>query len=277
LRKPASTAQSSRSKVQMPDASSDALGTPEPSSAPFWAPVAVAWSFLTIVPAPTWSPSPGVLATSAAFFPLVGLALGALLGILGLMLDQILPAGPVAVLILATEALLTGGLHLDGLQDTADGVFGGRTRDQRLEIMKDSRIGAFGTIAAVVALLGAFVCLADLTGQARLLALIASLTFSRWTMAIALAVFPSARSTGLGASFRQCGRRWPAVVASIVVAALAILVRPFGLIGLAIAALVVLFGGQFLTKRLGGLTGDCYGALAVVVEVAVLYLAVGML
>lgn len=261
----------------MTDASPDSLDTSTPNPAPFWAPAGLAWSFLTIVPAPTWSPSPRVLARSAAFFPGVGFALGALLGALGLLLDRFLPSGPIAVLLLAAEALGTGGLHLDGLQDTADGVFGGRTREHRLEIMKDSRVGAFGTVAGALALLGAFTCLADLEGQARLLALVVSLTLSRWAMVMALAVFPSARSTGLGASFRQNSTRWPTVIASISVVVLAICVGPFGLAGLGTAALFVFLGGWFLTNRLGGLTGDCYGALAVVVEVAVLYLAVGML
>ncbi len=244
---------------------------------PWWAPVGLAWSFLTIMPAPTWTPGPRTLMASTAFFPVIGLALGGLLGGVGLLLDHLLSSGPVAVLLLAGEAVLTGGLHFDGLLDTADGVFGGRTIEHRLEIMKDSRVGAFGAVAGVLALLGAYTCLANLDGLTRLLVLVVTLPMSRWAMALALAIFPAARSVGLGATFRQSRIAWPALIATASVVLLAWFTRPFGVVALILAGLIMLAGGWYLTRRLGGLSGDCYGALAVVIEVAVLYVAVGML
>jgi cobalamin 5'-phosphate synthase/cobalamin synthase len=234
---------------------------------------------------PRVSATPRALAGSAAFFPLVGAALGALLGGLGLLLETALPPGPTAALLLAAGALVTGGLHLDGLMDTADGAFGGRTRERRLEIMLDSRIGAYGALALGLALLGQYACLVELGGVDRLLALVVALTLGRWTMALALALFPAAQAHGLGAAYRAEGDRGPAAVATLlalaVVAASAAaspdgpaLARALAAGGLAL--LIVLGAGHWLSGRLGGLTGDTYGALGVLTETAALYVALGL-
>jgi adenosylcobinamide-GDP ribazoletransferase len=182
----------------------------------------------------------------------------------------------VAVLLLAANALATGGLHLDGLMDTADGVFGGRTVERRLEIMRDSRIGAFGALAGGLTLLGQYACLSELTGVARLTALVVALSLGRWTMAAAIGAFPSARATGLGATFHQAGGRWPLALATGIALAAAAAAGLVGLCGFGAAVLVTLLGGRFLTGRLGGLTGDTYGALAMIAETFVLYIAVGL-
>lgn len=237
-------------------------------------PITLSWSFLTVVPAPWVEARPRAIAASTALFPVVGIALGGALGALGLGLDRVLPAAPVAVAVLAAYALITGGIHLDGAMDTADGVFGGQTVERRLEILRDSRIGAFGAIAGALALLGQYACLSELTGLVRLDALLTALTLGRWSMTIAIAAFPSARSTGLGATFQRAGGRWPVVIASIVALGVGLAAFPFGVVAFIATALVTLLGGHFLSRRLGGLTGDTYGALAVVVETIVLYLAV---
>jgi adenosylcobinamide-GDP ribazoletransferase len=251
-----------------------AAPAPEPA-APWWASLALGWSFLTVLPAPPAPATPATLARAAGWFPLVGGLLGAALGGLGLLLDYVLPPGPVAVALLAAGALLTGGLHLDGLMDTADGLGGGRTPERRLEIMRDSRVGAFGVIAGALALLGQYACLTGLIGLPRLLALAAAGALSRWAMTLALGRFPSARSGGLGASLRAQGSRAAQVVAALLALTAALLTAPLGLVGLPLAAAVALLGGRWLTRRLGGLTGDTYGALAVVTETAILLLAAG--
>jgi len=233
----------------------------------------LSWSFLTVLPAPWVEADARALAASIAFFPLVGLALGTMLGGLGFALDLVLPHGPIAVVLLAVDAVLTGGLHLDGLMDTADGVFGGRTMERRLEIMRDSRVGSFGAIAGALALLGQYSCLAMLGGTARLVALAVALAVSRWSTAVAIALFPAARPTGLGAAFHEAGGTWPLVIATAIVVTIA-LASPALVVASSVATLlVVALGGRFLTARLGGLTGDTYGGLAVVSETLVLYLA----
>jgi adenosylcobinamide-GDP ribazoletransferase len=242
----------------------------------WWAPIALSWSFLTVLPAPRVEANARALAASIAFFPLVGLALGAMLGGVGIALDLLLPPGPTAVLLLAISAVLTGGLHLDALMDTADGVFGGRTVERRLEIMRDSRVGSFGAIAGALALLGQYSCLTQLGGAGRLVALAVALAMSRWGMALAIALFPSARSAGLGAAFHAARGRWPLVIATAIVVGVALATPALGLASGIATVLVVTLGGRFLTGRLGGLTGDTYGALAVVSETLVLYLALAL-
>ena len=243
----------------------------------------LAWSLLTAVPAPRVEATPRALAASAAFFPAVGALLGAGLGLLGLVADRALPAGPTAALLLIAGALLTGGLHLDGLMDTADGVLGGRTRERRLEIMRDSRVGAYGALAAGLALLGQYACLVELRGVERLLGLVAALTLGRWAMALGLALFPAARPDGLGASYRADSDRRPAAAATLLALLLVGLSAAASAAGPTSAAaatlltlLIALGGGRWLTGRLGGLTGDAYGALCVLAETAALYAAVAL-
>ena len=241
------------------------------------APLALSVSFLTVLPAPRVTMHRATIAQAAALFPVVGIGLGAALGGLGLLLDRVLPPGPVAVLLLAAGTLLTGALHLDGLIDTADGVFGGTSPARRLEIMRDSRIGAFGALAGGLALLGQYACLQELAGMARLTALTLALGLSRWVMTAAMALFPATSSSGLGATFQAGVSRWPLLAASVVALALAVALRPAGLAALAVAVVVVLLGGWWLVRRLGGLSGDTYGALAVLGETAVLFTAIAVL
>lgn len=214
---------------------------------------------------------------SAALFPVVGALIGLLLGGLGLWLDRFLPAGPVAGLLIASAALLTGGLHLDGLMDTADGAYGGHSPEQRLEIMRDSRVGAFGIIAGSLALLATFACLSELTGHNRLLALVVATASSRWSMVIALAIFPSARVDGVGVTFQPGVTPAMSLFGTLFVVLLAFATRPFGVVAAAAALAIVVAWGYFLSRRLGGLTGDCYGAIAVLTETAVLFLAVAVI
>ncbi|MGH2460241.1 MAG: adenosylcobinamide-GDP ribazoletransferase [Chloroflexota bacterium] len=243
---------------------------------PWWAPIALSWSFLTVLPAPFVEARPGAVAVALVFFPLVGAALGALLGGLSLALDRVLPDAPIAVLVLAASALLTGGLHLDALMDTADGVFGGTTPADRLTIMRDSRIGAFGAIAGALALLGQYACLSDLSGTARLIALVVALALGRWAMVVAIRVFLPARPDGLGATFHQAASVWTLAGATVLAVLAAVVTGPLGLAALAGSAAVALLGGWFIARRIGGLTGDSYGALAVVTETLILYLAVAL-
>ena len=220
--------------------------------------------------------TPTLAGRSAALFPVVGALIGAVLGGLGLVLDRMLPAGPVAALVIAAGALVTGGLHLDGVMDTADGVFGGKSPEQRLAILHDSRVGPFGVVAGVMILLGQFACLSELAGQARLLALIAAGTIGRWSMLMALALFPAARPTGAGATFHAGVTRGMALLGTLLTGALALLAGPLGLLPMAAGLAIAVGVGRALTLRLGGLTGDTYGAIAIVIETAVLFIAVAL-
>lgn len=232
----------------------------------WWDPPVLAWSFLTALPAPWIEADPASLAVATAYFPVIGIVLGAVLGALGLLFDRVLPTGPVAALLLSLAAVVTGGLHLDGLMDTADGVFGGRTRESRLEIMRDSRVGSFGALAGTLNLLVQFACLSDLTGVSRLVGLALALGLGRWSMVIALHAFRPARETGLGAAFRSKSQWWPLLAATVIAGALGGAVGWPGIAALVAIGVFTLLAGRYLTARLGGLTGDTYGAIAVLSE-----------
>jgi adenosylcobinamide-GDP ribazoletransferase len=244
--------------------------------APWWGSIAGSIGFLTVFPVPQVAMSPTHTQRSLALFPLIGACIGALLGGLGIVLSHILPAGPIAAVLIAAGALVTGGLHLDGLMDTADGLCGDRTPEQRLTIMRDSRVGAFGAITGGVAILGQFACLSELTGHARFTALVVAAATSRWAMLLALVIFPAARTSGVGATFHAAATRTMGIAGTLFIILLALVSGRLGVIALAAGTVAVLGCGHLLTRRLGGLTGDSYGAIAVVTETAVLFVAVAL-
>jgi len=242
------------------------------------APPILAAQFLTAVPLPLAVPAgPRQLGRSVIFFPLVGALLGLALAGLDTALRLTLPVGVTSALVLVAGTLLTGGLHLDGLMDTCDGVFGGRTKERRLEIMRDSRVGAYGAMAGALQLLVKYTALVALPADVRGTALVAALTCGRWGMAVAMRAFPYARPEGLGRAFRD-GVRWSDVGLATLLAAgmcwAALDVRSALL--LTVALVLALAGGWWLAQRLGGLTGDCYGAVNEVVESVVLLVLTGV-
>ncbi|MCL4509422.1 MAG: adenosylcobinamide-GDP ribazoletransferase, partial [Chloroflexi bacterium] len=222
----------------------------------------LAASFLTSVPVPRATVvDDATLAGSIRFFPLVGAAIGTGAALVDLTLSRVLPPSIVSVFDIATLALLSGGLHLDALMDTCDGVFGGTTVERRLTIMKDSRIGSFGVTGGVLTLLVQFAALEFLTTPTRWLALIAVGAASRWSMTLGIAAFPSARPSGLGASFRRVAKREPVVTGTVMALLLVSLLNWQGLLLLPFGIVVVLASGTFLVRQLGGLTGDSYGTI----------------
>jgi adenosylcobinamide-GDP ribazoletransferase len=166
--------------------------------------------------------------------------------------------------------LLTGGVHLDGLADCLDGLTG-RDAEQRLAIMRDSRIGAFGTIGLILFLMLEIVALAELLPPTRGSALFAAPVIARATPAVLAALFRPARADGQGAAFHAGVR--PSAVALGLVAALAAAVFALGGFGVAAVAaglLAAVAVAAVIAPRLDGITGDVLGAAVEVSEVAVL-------
>jgi adenosylcobinamide-GDP ribazoletransferase len=204
----------------------------------------------------------------SAYFPLVGLFLALLLALVPFVLGSYLPPLVLAALLVIASVLLTGGLHLDGLMDTCDGIFGGRSRERKLEIMRDSRVGSFGVLGGVCILLLKFALFASLNVSTLPLAVITVLPISRWAIVFAVRQFPSARSGGLGAAFRQTVSLPRLLVAALFSLVIALLVAH--LIGLVLwitGTLIALLLGVWATRHLGGLTGDVYGTIAEASEV----------
>ncbi|MCL6521946.1 MAG: adenosylcobinamide-GDP ribazoletransferase [Firmicutes bacterium] len=263
--------------------------------------VAVALGFLTVLPGP--SPAEGGLVASLPAFPLAGVVAGLLAGGLGWAGSLAWGAWAGAVLAVAGEAALTRGLHWDGLMDTADAlaVRGVAGRERALEVMRDPRTGALGALAGTLALLLESAFLERLyraAGALGLAALALSAATGRWALVRAVTGFAYARPEGLGRAFRGAGRREMAQ-ASALLAALGLGLAAAVALGAAVrslagggpaeavwpavlAALGRFLGGwaagaavaegvaRRLARAFGGLTGDVYGAVAVLSEIGAL-------
>lgn len=218
-----------------------------------------ALSFLTVLP--MGDPANSQPGRAFAWFPLTGLLIGVFLALLSALLPpSLMPWG-----VLFAWVVITGGLHLDGLGDSCDGLLATTMSERRLEIMKDPRTGTWAVVGLIVLLLGKFA----LIGQIAPLALIIVPTVGRWAMVCAAVWFPYVGGGGLGAYFRQgLGTRQLLIASFSAVVMIAGLARlyPTALIGLG-APMVAFVTGKWASQRLGGgLTGDVYGAICEVTE-----------
>jgi len=229
------------------------------------------FGFLTRLPVSFGPVSERDLGRSVAFFPVVGLVLGFVASGVVQLAGGFLSPFLSAVLLVALLAALTGALHLDGLADVFDGVGGGgRDREKVLSIMRDSRIGAHGATALALHLLAKVSALATLVERRDLLALLAFPALARFAVTPLIVLFPYVRASGLGRAFNgTAGWRellLATLAAGATVAALGARAGWQGLGALAAALLVA----AWMRARLGGLTGDVYGAAIELAELAAL-------
>lgn len=229
-----------------------------------------ALQFLTVLPAPLAGPMEKP-SFPLACFPVIGLLLGAVLAGLDLALGLILPLSLVNGALIVALITLTGGLHLDGFMDTCDAIPGAHSASRRLEILRDVRVGSYGILGALSLIMAKYLALAALPAGLRLPSLLLMPVLGRWSMALAIPAFPYARSTGLGRAMKDNTTWWSLVPATLLaMAAAALTLEAAGLAALAGAGVMALLMGWHFTRRLSGLTGDTYGAVNEVVEVAVL-------
>ncbi len=214
---------------------------------------------------------------SIAFFPLVGAVIGLILVILDIGLLYFLPRSIGSVLVITAGIVLTGGMHLDGLGDTADGIFGGLDKKSRLEIMRDSNIGIYALLAVVSAIALKISTLAYLPFPYRIYALIIGPTLGKWGMVYSslMGVYP--RKEGLGKVFTNAvGAR------EISIATVTSLLITIGLLGvnsvpiLTGTFLSVFFGLKFFLSRIGGVTGDTHGAMNEIIEILTMLVIAGI-
>ena len=240
--------------------------------------LAAAFMLLTRLRLPLMSPAELPIVRFVWAFPLVGATVGAV-GAAAYTLCWMagMPAPVGAAFALTAVALFTGALHEDGLADTADGFGGGRTRDRKLEIMRDSRIGSFGAVALILSLGARGEAIATLGQPARVLvALAVAGALARGGMIVLLLILGPARADGLAAGLR--GRSTRCCVAGLVIASsFALLLLPFGLAGRAILGtlLVAVSVAWIAQRQIGGYTGDVLGATSVVAECVTLGLLAG--
>jgi adenosylcobinamide-GDP ribazoletransferase len=222
-----------------------------------------ALGFLTILPGQPPGEHPGRV---FAYFPLIGTLIGAPLALISTFSP--FPKELSTFLILAAWVALTGGLHLDGLADSLDGLLSTTTPERRLEIMKDPRTGAWAVIGISLLLLGKWSALVqDLPAHA----LILPPTIGRMAMVLSTSLFPYARQTGLGGYFRN-GLGWVQITLAILttITVTAFIGLPYFLT-LAIGLISALGFSYWSATRLSrGLTGDVYGAVCEVTELVCL-------
>jgi len=237
--------------------------------------IAQAFNFLTILPilpGRAREPSPRELAATFGAFPVVGAVLGLLLTAAGRLLSPFVPSTILAVLLITALAVLTRFLHLDGLTDTADAIWGGYTIERRLEIMKDSRTGSFGAAALCLVLLLKCTALFSLLETENWSILFMAPVFSRTAMVVAAYGSPYARREGgLGESFLTRMTAADLLRASCIAAGLSFPISTPAAAVLMVTAAVVAWTVKRLSLRmLGGITGDVLGAVNEITEALLL-------
>lgn len=209
------------------------------------------------------------VAHSAASFPLIGLLLGAMYSLAAALLKGHLPLMIVAVLLIALDAVLTGGLHFDGLADTADGFGGGKSRDDVLRIMRDHSIGSYGGLALIILVALKVTAYAALLQQTNwTVPLILTPGLSRWSVLLLTGSLPYAReSESVIQGMDKRSLLWGSVMTILAVIG-ARSIRAW--IAMALVVAVTAVFGLYCRRRIAGITGDTLGANLEVCESAAL-------
>lgn len=233
----------------------------------------LALQFLTAIPVRvSLEVTPRLMARAMVWFPVVGLMLGAILALVDVGLRVVFPPVVGAVLLLAVWVGLTGALHLDGFLDCCDGLLVAKPPEKRLEILRDTRVGAFAVVGGICLLLLKFAALLELPADCRMAALLVIPALSRAAMVYAAHAYPYARTgPGLGQLFRE-GLTWRQVIVAAATAVAAAGLA-LGVVGLALALCVWLLTvviAWWVQRRIPGLTGDVYGAVNELTEVGAL-------
>lgn len=239
-----------------------------------------ATSYVTIIPMARLLPASSVTEESlnglAVYLPAVGLLIGTILAATCLALETLHAANfLLATMITILWLALTGGLHFDGLMDTADGIFSHRSKERMLEIMQDSRVGNFAVMVGVAAFALKIAALTALPARALPLFLLFAPSFARLAETFAIGAFPYARAEGKGKVWHDTMRFPQDVLAAtllpiclltgVIILSHGTLLLPLALY-FAIACGVGLSSAAYLNSRLGGQTGDTYGAVVELTE-----------
>lgn len=229
-----------------------------------------AFQFLTVLPwSRTVTATPEEIGRSTPFFPLVGFFLGLILVVFNQLLEPYLVPAILSVVIVAVLILMTRALHLDGLADTFDGLGAKGGRESALKAMRDSHIGVFGLLAVLIVMvlkLRAIEVMQETRAQGLLLAPV----FGRWAMVVLAYRSVSARE-GLGQIMVEYVRGHHLLLATVVTLVLAFAFS--GIVGWLISLAILLFtllSRWYLHRRLGGVTGDTFGAVGELTETFVL-------
>lgn len=235
-----------------------------------------ALEFLTVLPfsRKRGATSDEELGLAAAFFPLVGGLIGVLLIFLNAVSLLIFPRQVTDLILIIALILLTGGLHLDGLADSVDGFFATRDRKRILDIMRDSRLGSMGGVAIFLCLLLKYLSLTNIPSSFKPYALILMPLFGRWSMVHIAFLSPYAReSSGIGKAFCKHVKKGHWFFATAQMALIGVLL--LGWRGAFVCATILLLSTlicRYSLNRIGGVTGDVFGASEEITETMTLLL-----
>jgi len=232
----------------------------------------LALQFLTIIPIRLKEAGDQRMASSLVFYPFVGLLLGLFLSGVS-VLFSFLNFSPLALSVITVVVLIiiTGGLHLDGLSDTADAFLSGKPKGQMLEIMRDSRTGVMGVLSLISVILIKIVLLFSISKSLQPIALMLMCSLSCWSAVAAMFFFPYARKEGKAGIFIKGMNLKIFIFSSIAAVFCAATVwQVKGLIILLIVTGFSYAAGRFSTGKIGGITGDTLGAGIELTEVITL-------
>jgi adenosylcobinamide-GDP ribazoletransferase len=232
--------------------------------------------FLTILPVPAgWTGDKQTLARSVPCFPLVGLVIGLIATGFDYAVGLALPILPASALTIILLICLTGGLHMDGLADTADGFFSARPREKMMDIMRDSRIGVMGVLAVVFVVLLKVTLLANISASPRWALILIMPLAGRAALVALMTALPYARPEGGLASLFAGRRSWLHCLWAwcLLLAVAAWLARGIGLAAGVLALVITVLLTLYNRSKIGGYTGDTLGAACELAEIAPLLAA----
>lgn len=236
-----------------------------------WRTLLEALRFFTRLPLGQAPHDAALLARSHPCFPLVGAVVGVILILCFSLVEPLLGRGLAVLVMLATGWVLTGGFHEDGFADVCDGIWGGFTPERRLEIMRDSRLGTFGSLGLIWLVAMKATALGRIEPALFGPAVFLAHVIARASSVLMLAAFPTASSEGGGRSSLFVGPpTWNGGVATLVVTSLLTVWLPGGLAGVSVTTAVSLLCGIWFLRTLGGINGDTLGATNQLSELAVL-------
>lgn len=235
-------------------------------------PFLIALQFLTIFPVRISSEITAKDSSRALiFFPAVGALIGIILCLISLCFS-FLPHLVVIALLLSAMVITSGAMHLDGFADTCDGIFSGRKKEEILEIMRDSRIGAMGAIGITLLLLLKFTLLASMPKVDLWKLLILTPLFSRWAQVFACYSSPYAHKEGKARYFMEGAGKKEMLIATIfMLAAFVLLTQAKGITAALFSILAIILFIGFVKKKIGGMTGDTIGAVSELSEICLLF------
>jgi adenosylcobinamide-GDP ribazoletransferase len=233
----------------------------------------LAFQFLTIIPIKIKQINEKELSWSVAYYPLVGLFLGLFLtGINNLLVVLNFEQLASTIILIVLLAIITGGLHLDGLADSADAFLSRKNKEEMLRIMRDPHIGAMGVIGIICLLLLKISFLYSINPSFKAVSFLLMCVLSRWSMVFLMFVFPYARHDGKAKVYIQgCNDKIFYMATILVLVFVFFIWKIKGLLVFALVLLSAYIMGKLINRKIDGITGDTIGAVNELTEILVLF------